>query len=155
MKIKLNNNKMDIAIMTTFLIIILSYVSIYIGKNMWKNVELYTPSWGTQESIIVFIYLFIIFLYINYVFTQRIRNLDKFLYISTSIVFAFVIFSLSESTTEEAFILGSIVLFLLICSIFLAFIYKTNNSKLLSVSPMIIFLYFYAWLVQTNDNYVD
>ena len=129
---------MDIAIMTTFLIIILSYVSIYIGKNMWKNVELYTPSWGTQESITVFIYLFIIFLYINYLFTHRIINLDKFLYVATNIVFAFVIFSLSESTTGEAFILGSIVLFLLICSILLAFIYKTNNSKLLSVSPMML-----------------
>jgi len=146
---------METLSMFIFLIFILSYVSIYVGRDIWDKVELYTPSWGDEVTVLIFIYLFIILLYINYFLTEKIRNLDKFLYITTSIIFAFVVFSLSESTLSEAFILSTIVLFLLICSIMLAFIYKTNNSKLLSITPMIVYLYLYSWVVKTNDNYVD
>ena len=137
------------------LISIIVHISLYIGKDMWNNVELYTPSWGNEITVTLFIYLFVIFVYINFALTKRIKRLDSFLFIFTIITFAFVIFSLSVSTTEEAFTWATIVLFLVICNIILAFVSKDNNAKLLSITPLIFYLYIYSWLVQTNDNYVD
>lgn len=137
------------------LISIIVHISLYVGKDMWNNVELYTPSWGNEITVTLFIYLFVIFVYINFALSKRIKRLDSFLFIFTIITFAFVIFSLSVSTTEEAFTWATIVLFLVICNIILAFVSKDNNAKLLSITPLIFYLYIYSWLVQTNDNYVD
>tara|TARA_Y100000592_G_scaffold6395_1_gene9122 strand:- start:333 stop:773 length:441 start_codon:yes stop_codon:yes gene_type:complete len=133
----------------------IAHISLYVSKDMWDNVELYTPSWGNEVTVTLFIYLFVIFVFINFSLSKRIKEVDAFLYVFTIIIFAFVIFSLSVSTTEEAFTWATIVLFLVICNVILAFVSKDNNSKILSITPLIFYLYLYAWLVQTNDNNVD
>ena len=141
--------------MLIFILFIISYITLYISRNIWwDNVKLYSP-WGTKETIIVFIYLFFLFLTLNYILTKKNGNVDKFIYITTSIIFAFIVFSLSESTLKEAFILSSIVLFLLICNIILAFISKNNQSKIISIIPLIIYLYLYIWINEANNSYIN
>lgn len=155
MKIKLKINKMIPTSMIIFILIIFAYVSIYIAHDIWNKIKLYTPSWGNAETICVFVYLFLFFLTLNFVLLKSINRLEYFFFITTCVSFAFTVYSVQTVNLKEAFIIASIVLFLLLSTVILTFITKNNRDKLMVSIPVIIFVYLYIWLLETHNNYIE
>lgn len=144
---------MEDLIVGFFVVLVLSYITIYItkGEGLWNNVEIYTPDWGHEYTIFLFLYLFVILLTIHYYKTRD----SKALFISILILYAFVVFCLADGidSYQESFILATIVLFLLFVNIGMTFILRGNKEKLLAVLPLIIYLYLYVWVYEINNNY--
>lgn len=155
MKIKLKINKMIPTSMIIFILFIFAYVTIYILNDAWNKIKLYTPSWGNAETIGVFVYLFLFFLSLNFVLLKSINRLEYFLFITTCVSFAFTVYSVQTVNLKEAFIIASIVLFLLLSTVILTFITKNNRDKLMVSIPIIIFVYLYFWLLETHNNYIE
>jgi len=138
-----------------FMIFILTYITLYISDDLWGRIKLYSPEWGIKETLAIFTYLFLISLTYNLMINGRISRLDYTLFVLTALMFAFTIFSLAKSTIEEAFVFGTITLFLVMVNVFYSLILKNSNSKLSSMISVIIYSYLYVWLISLNDNYID
>ena len=141
--------------MIIFILVIFAYVTIYIANDAWNNIKLYTPSWGNAETICVFVYLFLFFLSLDFVLLKSINRLEYFLFITTCVSFAFAVYSVQTVNLKEAFIIASIVLFLLISTTILSFLTKNKKERLIAPLPLIIFVYLYIWILETHNNYLD
>ena len=136
-------------------IISILYCSIYMFNDMWNNVKLYTPNWGDKITVYSFIYIILLLVYISYIIKKDKTRIDKFILIMSIITFSFSIYSLSESTLWEAFVFSTIALFIILSNVIITFISKDHNSRLSAVAPLLAFIYFYSWLIETKENHVD
>lgn len=144
-----------------FIVSILVYVTVYItrGNGLWENVEIYTPNWSEKYTIYSFIYLLLIFFIVNYYLSTFINNMMfrklNFVVLTLLILlFAFTIFCLSKGPEnyQEAFILMTIALGLLIVNTFLILLGNKGTFKLLALLPLPLFLYLYSWVYEIKNN---
>lgn len=154
---------MDILLMIIFVSLIITYTTIYItkGNGLWKNIEDYTPSWSEKILIYVFFYLYISLIFISWITNVKqfdhilMKRVYTLLVTINLILFSFIVFCLSESNTsiEESFIIGSILLGILLVTIMLSLGFNRTNAKIFSILPLAIYLYLYSWLYEIKNNY--
>mgnify|MGYP000335892313 CR=1 FL=1 len=149
--------------MILYITVILVYITIYVvkGKGLWENIEVYTPNWSEKILIIVFFYLFLFLASISWYYNHvqidnsMIRNLNKVNFIVIFALFSFFIFCLSEGNTavEEAFIISSIILGLLLVNVITSSMFNNTSAKLFSLLPLTLYTYLYAWIYEIKNNY--
>jgi len=144
-----------------YIVFIFVYVTVYIarGNGLWENVEMYTPNWSEKYTIYAFIYLSLIFFTLNYYLTSFIGNvmIRKLNYIVITLLillFSFTVFCLSKGPEnhQEAFILMTIALGLLIVNTFFILLGTKGSIKLISLLPLPLFLYLYSWVYEIKNN---
>jgi len=149
--------------MVLYIAIILIYITVYInkGKGLWENIEVYTPNWSEKILILVFFYLFIILYTLSWYFNNQhfdiriINIINKINFVITLLLFSFVIFCLSDGITsiEEAFIIASVIFGLVIINVIISFMFNDTNIKILSLLPLALYTYLYAWIYEIKNNY--
>lgn len=154
---------MDVTLMVLYIAIILIYITVYInkGKGLWENIEVYTPNWSEKILILVFFYLFIILYTLSWYFNNQhfdiriINIINKINFVITLLLFSFVIFCLSDGITsiEEAFIIASVIFGLVIINVIISFMFNDTNIKILSLLPLALYTYLYAWIYEIKNNY--
>jgi hypothetical protein len=154
---------MDIAIVIFFVISVYIYISIYIakGQGLWKNIEVYTPYWSERNFIYTSFYLFVLLIGVLWVSINSSRK-NKFLRNKQSIIlsivlilFSFMIFCMSEGNTsiEELFVLGSILLGFLIYNFLIILATYDYSLKIFSFLPLALYTYIYIWIYQIKNNH--
>jgi hypothetical protein len=154
---------MDPILMVLYVFLVLVYITVYIikGQGLWKNIEVYTPNWSEKILILVFFYLFVMLSVISFYYNSRnienpmFKNLNKVLFVLILALFSFVVFCLSEGNTaiEEAFILSSIILGLLLANVIVTFMLCNTSGKIFSVLPLAVYTYLYAWIYEIKNNH--
>lgn len=149
--------------MVLYVSLVLVYITVYIikGQGLWKNIEVYTPNWSEKILILVFFYLFVMLSVISFYYNSRnienpmFKNLNKVLFVLVLALFSFVVFCLSEGNTaiEEAFILSSIILGLLLANVIVTFMLCNTSGKIFSVLPLAVYTYLYAWIYEIKNNH--
>lgn len=149
--------------MVLYIAIIFVYITVYIikGQGLWKNIEVYTPNWSEKILILVFFYLFVILTVISLFYNRYhienplFKNLNKVLFVLILALFSFVVFCLSEGNTaiEEAFVLSSIILGLLLANVVVTFMLCNTSGKIFSLLPLSLYTYLYAWMFEIKNNH--
>lgn len=153
---------MELLLMVLFIALIITYITIYVvkGKGLWENIEVYTPNWSEKALVITFFYLFVILIilswYFNHIYFKNslLNNLNTILFILILVLFSFFVFCLSDGNTsiEEAFVLSTMVLTLLVINLLFTFMFNKVTSKIFSLLPLILYTYIYAWVYEIKNN---
>ena len=145
-----------------YLTLIYLYVIMYMvkGNGIWKNLELYVPDWSEKYLMYIMIYLFILLVGLYWVFILKtsnkvLRNSQSLIIGVIMILFAFSIYCLADNTTsiEEAFVLSSIILALLIYNFITTFVGYNSVLSILAVLPLTVYAYIYVWVYEIKNSY--
>ena len=130
------------------------------GKGIWKNLELHVPDWSEKYLVYIMIYLFILLNGLYWFFilktnNKALRNSQSFLIGVVLILFAFSIYCLSDNTTsvEEAFVISSIILALLIYNFITIFAGYNSAMSILAVLPLTVYTYIYVWVYEIKNSH--
>lgn len=145
-----------------YLTLIYLYIIMYMvkGNGIWKNLELYVPDWSEKYLMYIMIYLFILLVGLYWVFILKtnnkvLRNSQSLIIGVIMILFAFSIYCLADNTTsiEEAFVLSSIILALLIYNFITTFVGYNSVLSILAVLPLTVYTYIYVWVYEIKNSY--
>lgn len=145
-----------------YLTLIYLYVIMYMvkGNGIWKNLELYVPDWSEKYLMYIMIYLFILLVGLYWAFILKtsnkvLRNSQSLIIGVIMILFAFSIYCLADNTTsiEEAFVLSSIILALLIYNFITTFVGYNSVLSILAVLPLTVYAYIYVWVYEIKNSY--
>jgi hypothetical protein len=154
--------KMDLVVILMYLTLIYLYVIMYMvkGNGIWKNLELYVPDWSEKYLMYIMIYLFILLVGLYWAFILKtsnkvLRNSQSLIIGVIMILFAFSIYCLADNTTsiEEAFVLSSIILALLIYNFITTFVGYNSVLSILAVLPLTVYAYIYVWVYEIKNSY--
>lgn len=154
--------KMDLVVILMYLTLIYLYIIMYMvkGNGIWKNLELYVPDWSEKYLMYIMIYLFILLVGLYWVFILKtnnkvLRNSQSLIIGVIMILFAFSIYCLADNTTsiEEAFVLSSIILALLIYNFITTFVGYNSVLSILAVLPLTVYTYIYVWVYEIKNSY--
>ena len=154
---------MDLILILLFMAVILTYTTVYVvkGQGLWENIEVYTPNWSEKALIITFFYLFVLLIFISWYYNNTqlknalVKKLNKIIFMILLVLFSFSIFCLSEGNTaiEEAFIISTIVLGLILVNMIISFMFINSSAKIFSLLPLALYTYLYAWIYEIKNNY--
>jgi hypothetical protein len=144
-----------------YIIFIIVYISLYLGKGegLWGEIEVYTPNWSDKTLVYLFIYLFVASTSLSWVYNKSQRyeigvtKLNNLLMFLALLMFAFTIFALSEERMDEAFVLSTIILVILLFNILISFMFRNKSSKIFSILPLMLYMYIYVWVFEIKNNY--
>lgn len=153
---------MDLVVILIYLTLIYLYVIMYMvkGDGIWKNLELYVPDWSEKYLVYIMIYLFILLVGLYWFFILRtsnkaLRNSQSILLGVVLILFAFSIYCLADNTTsiEEAFVISSIVLALLVYNFITVFAGYNSAMSIFAVLPLTVYTYIYVWVYEIKNSH--
>lgn len=153
---------MDVQLILLYIVLIYLYVIMYItkGEGLWNNVQIYTPDWSEKYLVYLMIYLFIAFIGILWVFSLKsnnlvLRNSQSLIAGTVLILFAFTIYCLSTGTSsiEEAFIISSVILVVLVYNFISIYTGGSSSLALFAILPLTVYSYLYAWVYEIKNSY--
>lgn len=153
---------MDVQLILLYIVLIYLYVIMYItkGEGLWNNVQIYTPDWSEKYLVYLMIYLFIAFIGILWVFSLKsnnlvLRNSQSLIAGTVLILFAFTIYCLSSGTSsiEEAFIISSVILVVLVYNFISIYTGGSSSLALFAILPLTVYSYLYAWVYEIKNSY--
>ena len=153
---------MDVQLILLYIVLIYLYVIMYItkGEGLWNNVQIYTPDWSEKYLVYLMIYLFIAFIGILWVFSLKsnnlvLRNSQSLIAGTVLILFAFTIYCLSTGTSsiEEAFIISSVILSVLVYNFISIYTGGSSSLALFAILPLTVYVYLYAWVYEIKNSY--
>lgn len=130
------------------------------GEGLWNNVEIYTPDWSEKYLVYLMIYLFITFIGMLWFFSLKSNNLvlknsQTLISGTVLILFAFTIYCLSVDTTsiEEAFIISSVILAILLYNFISIFTGSASSLAIFAILPLTVYAYLYAWVYEIKNSH--